>query len=140
MSAGTLPVLRAPQPALAAVSSDLIVGGDYTITMKRIEDLQSEESEDDRPSAYAYDRALEVLARAGRELGLRFPKASASVGPNQGLRITWSFGAKEVRLICAGQAGNRSYIYSESGRQHGVDYNVDGSSLAQHLRWVLTEF
>jgi hypothetical protein len=139
MSAGTLPLNRAPQPSAAAVSSDTVVSGDFAVTLQRVEDLRREESEDDQPSGYAYERTLEVLIKAGRELGLRFPRASASVGPNRGLRITWSYGLKEVRLICAGIPGSKSYIYSECGLQHAVDYYVDGGRLAQHLMWALAE-
>jgi hypothetical protein len=123
----------------AAVSSDAVTSIDYVITLRRIEELLREENEDDRPSDYAYGVVLKVLLVAARELSLKFPRASVSVGPNRGLRVTWSRGPKEVRLICGGSAANRSYIYSESGSQHGVEFIVDGRQLAQHLRWVLRE-
>lgn len=119
--------------------SDTIASGDYGTTLARVEQLRREDIEDDRPSEFAYQCALNVLVEAGRELGLKFPRASASVGPNRGLRITWSLAAKEVRLICGGTPANRSYIYSESGPNHGVDHTVNGDQLAQHLRWALSE-
>ena len=83
--------------------------------------------------------ALKVLAEAARELSLDFPRASVSVGPNRGIRVTWSRGHGEVRLICGGSVANKSYIFSESGSQHGVEYIIDGKHLAQHLRWALRE-
>jgi hypothetical protein len=123
----------------SAVSSDAVTSGEYVITLGRVDDLKSEEDEEDRPSDHAHGRALKVLAETARELGLDFPRASVSVGPNRGLRITWSRGYGEVRLVCGGNAANKSYIYSESGSQHGVEYVVDGKRLAQHLRWALRE-
>jgi hypothetical protein len=127
------------QQGTAAVSSDAVTSSEYVITLGRIEDLKGEEHEEDRPSDHAYSCALKVLAEAARELRLDFPRASASVGPNRGLRITWSRGYGEVRLVCGGSADNKSYIYSESVSQHGIEYTVDGRHLAQHLRWALRE-
>ena len=123
----------------SAVSSDAVTSGEYVITLGRVEELKSEADEEDRPSDHAHGRVLKVLAETARELGLDFPRASVSVGPNRGLRITWSRGHGEVRLVCGGSAANKSYIYSESGSQHGVEYVVDGKRLAQHLRWALRE-
>jgi hypothetical protein len=127
------------QHGAAAVSFDAVTSGDYVITLGRIEELRREENEDDRPSDYAYARALNLLIEAARELNLKFPRASASVGPNRGLRITWARGRREVRLILGGNAGNKSYIYSECGSDHAVEYIVDGNHLAQHLCWALRE-
>jgi hypothetical protein len=121
----------------SAVSSEAVTSGEYVITLGRIDELKSEADEEDRPSDHARGCALKVLAETARELSLEFPRASVSVGPNRGLRITWSRGYGEVRLVCGGSAANKSYIYSESGSQHSVEYVVDGRRLAQHLRWAL---
>jgi len=123
----------------SAVSSDAVTSAEYVITLGRIEELKSEAAEEDRPSDDAYGCALKVLAEAARELSLDFPRASVSVGPNRGIRVTWSRGHGEVRLICGGSVANKSYIFSESGSQHGVEYIIDGKHLAQHLRWALRE-
>ena len=125
------------QQGAASVSADSITSIDYVNTLGRIEELRQEENEDDRPSDHAHDLALKVLVEAARELGSRFPSASASVGANRGLRVTWSYGRREVRLVCGGSTADRSYIYAESGPAHGIEYIVDGSHLAQHLRWVI---
>lgn len=127
------------QQGSSAVSSDAVTSGDFVITLGRIEELRSEADEEDRPSDHAHGYALKVLAEAARELRLDFPRASVSVGPNRGLRITWCRGQGEVRLVCGGSAANKSYIYSESGSQHSVEYAVDGKRVAQHLRWALRE-
>ncbi|MGA2594735.1 MAG: hypothetical protein ABSH32_32960 [Bryobacteraceae bacterium] len=127
------------QQGAAGVSADSVTSGDYVITLGRIEELRTEENEDDRPSDYANDLGLKVLIEAARELGLRFPRASVSVGANRGLRVTWSYGPREVRLVCGGSTANKSYIYAESGSEHGIECILDGSHLAQHLRWVLRE-
>jgi hypothetical protein len=124
---------------VSAGSSDAVTSGDYVITLGGIAELKSEVDEEDRPSDHALRSALKVLAETACELSLDFPRASVSVGPNRGLRITWSRGHGEVRLVCGGSAANKSYIYSESGSQHGVEYDVDGKRVAQHLRWALPE-
>jgi hypothetical protein len=74
----------------SAVSSDTVTSAEYVITLGRIEELKSEADDEDRPSDHAHDCALKVLAEMARELSLDFPRASVSVGPNRGLRITWS--------------------------------------------------
>jgi hypothetical protein len=125
------------QSGSSAVSSDAVTSNEYVITLTRIKDLKSEADEDDRPSDYAYENTIRVLDQTARELSLDFPRGSASVGPNRGLRITWSQGLGEVRLVCGGAAENKSYIYSEAGAQNNIEYVVDGQHLAQHLRWAL---
>lgn len=125
--------------APAAASTDTVSSADYAFTVARIADLLTEDLKEDQPSEYAYNGTLKLISDAGRELGLRFPLASAAVGPNRGLRITWSSGAREVRLVHGGGPENRSYIYSESGSDHGVDYDINGSRLAQHLLWAMNE-
>jgi len=127
------------QTYAASVSSVPVTSPDYAVTLDRIGDLRREELEEDRPTEYAYQGVLNILVGAARELGLDFPRASASVGPNGSLRITWSHGSCEVRLVYGGAAGNGTYIYSELGREHAVDYVVDGDHLAKHLRWALQQ-
>ncbi len=140
-SPGTIAIVEIEQVQResAAVSADTVTGTDYVITLDRISDLRAESEEEDQPSRYAEDLAVQVLADTARMLGVDFPRASVSVGPNRGLRITWSAAGGEVRLICGGSEANRSYIYSEHGDQHGVEHAVTGRHLAQHLRWALRE-
>jgi hypothetical protein len=122
-----------------SVSSGDITNAELGVTLKRIEGLRTDDDEEERPSDYAYDKAVEALKELAQELRMRFPRASASVGPNRGLRITWSFGPGEVRLVIGGSAANKSYIYREYGPEHGVEHIVDGRHIAQSLRWVLRE-
>jgi hypothetical protein len=123
----------------SAVSSDAVTSAEYVVTLDRIAELNNEAEEEDRPSEYAHDLALKALAETARELALAFPRASVSVGPNRGLRITWSRGPGEVRLVCGGSADNKSYIYSEFGKDHSVGYVVDGRHIGERLRWALRE-
>lgn len=123
----------------SAVSSYSVTSGEYVITLDRIADLNNEPDEEDRPSDYAKGTALKALAETARELALAFPRASVSVGPNRGLRITWSRGPGEVRLVCGGSIDNKSYIYTEFGKDHSVGYVVDGRQIAERLRWALRE-
>lgn len=123
----------------AAVSFDGIASGDYVLTVGRVQALREGGDEDDRPTEYAISCALRTLQSAARLLRLGFPRASASVGPSGGIRLTWSYGRKEVRFVCGGAAANKSYIYSECGADHDVDHTIDGNRLAQHLAWVLRE-
>ena len=127
------------QEPSSGVSAEDVTSKDYVITLSRIEDLRQEE-EEDRPSDYAYDRAVALLRGAAQELRLNFLRASASVGPGLGLRITWSSGAQEVRLICGGSPERKTYIYKESSTGgHRVDFDVSGVLLADHLRRILQE-
>lgn len=140
-SPGTISIQSRTQPGAGtiAVSSSAITSHQYVTTLDRIKDLTTDEDLDERPTDYAYKRALEVLRGAARELTLDFPRASPSVGPNRGLRITWSWDRKEVRLVCGGSENNKSYIYAESGAQNAIEYVVDGSRLADKLRWLTGE-
>ena len=123
-----------------AAAAEALTSGDYVVTVKRVEDLRAqEEDEEDRPSEYAYRTALELLRQAARELGRHFRRAGVSVGPERSLRITWSLGVREVRLICGGRPTNKTYIYQESPGGHAVEYRVNGAMLAGYLRWLLQE-
>ena len=83
----------------SAVSYGTITSNEYVVTLNRIEELTHEADEGDRPSTHAYELAVRVLAETARELTLKFPGASVSVGPNRSLRVTWARGAGEVRLV-----------------------------------------
>jgi hypothetical protein len=127
-----------PLVASSTASSGRVTTRDYVITLNRIEELRGEDDEDDRPSEYAYNIALGLLRAAVQELDADFPRASVSVGPWRGLRITWSCGSREIRLICGGAPTNRTYIYYESAGGHAID-NASGRRLADHLRWMLLD-
>ncbi len=127
------------QSLTGTVSSHTVTSADFVVTLRRIDDLRNDEEEEDRPSDRAYELALMVLAETAALMSLGFPRASASVGPNRGLRITWAWGNREVRLVVGGGSANKSYIYAESGREHGLVYTVDGPHLARHLEWAMRE-
>src|ERR1043166_1245282 len=106
----TMAVHQQSRPRWHSLSATTVnvASADYATTVARVDRLSTDEAEEVRPSPHASQIALRVLAGAGAELGLDFPRASASVGPNGSIRITWSFGRKEVRLICAGADTLRS--------------------------------
>ena len=83
----------------SAVSYESITSNEYVVTVNRIEELTHEVDEEDRPSPYAHGLALRVLAETARELTLKFPRASVSVGPSRSLRITWASGALSARYF-----------------------------------------
>ena len=122
-----------------AAAAEALTSRDYVITLKRIEELRDEEDEEDRPSEYAYKRALDLLRQTAKELRLDFRRAHVCIGPDGGLRITWSSGAREVRLICGAGPTSKTYIYHESPGAHDVEYSVNAPALTRYLRWAFQE-
>lgn len=126
-------------PVSNAAAAAEVTSRHYVTTLGRIEELLQEDDAEDRPSDYARESAVEFLQQVARELGLHFPRASVSVGPARGLRITWSCGGREIRLICGPSPASKTYIYHESPTAHAVDCRVSGPALARYLRWACQE-
>jgi hypothetical protein len=138
MSAGTI-TFEMPwrQVAPSTAASEELTSREYVITWDQIEELRREEEQEDRPSDIAYQRALTILRQAARQLGRNFPQAIVATGPDRSLRLLWSCGRREVRLVIGGTPANKTYFYRESAGHHEVDYIVNGTKLAGYLRWVL---
>jgi len=120
-----------------------VFGSDYWTTRDRVEQLAREPETDEDLPEYPTDEAvgwaIGLLSTAGQILGENFPRGSAAVGEDGGVRITWSRGDKEVRLVCGGTRENRSYIYFEDGPVYGVDDVVTGMRLAEFLMWLICD-
>ena len=129
----TKPWMVGSTPTSAAAT---LTSRDYVISLERIEALRHESDEDDRPTDYSYRMSLDLLKEVATDLKTEFSRAIAAVGPGRGLRVTWSLGTRQVRLICGGSPSNKTYIYIESNSEHNVDYQVTGSRLATYLRWL----
>jgi hypothetical protein len=119
-----------------ATSSCPLTSRYFKMTLDDIERLQNEADDDDRPSAYARQLAINVLRDAATYLGLDFPRAIPVVGPNNSLRLHWNAPGREVRVVFGGTPENKTYLYWESSAGHGADYSVDGRRLADSLRGV----
>jgi len=95
--------------------------------------LDEEESEEDKPSKFASE--VSVLKQAAQFLKRQFPRGSASVGANQGLRLTWRLPKGEVRLIVDGAKASKTYLYVElAAADSFVEYAISGEKLA-HAIW-----
>jgi hypothetical protein len=129
--------LLAEGAELGISSAEAVTSREYVDTLSRIEEFRGEQEVEDQPSDYAYASARRILQRAAQDLRMHFPRASTSVGPGRGLRLAWPYGAREVRLFCAGRPESKSYVYWESREGHGVELDVNGSTLARFLRWVI---
>ena len=138
MSAGTI-ALKLPWPQVAAsvAASEVLTSREYAITWAQVEELRNEEEEEDRPTDYAYQRAVAILKEAAGQLGPNFPQAVVATGPDRSLRLLWSCGRREVRLVIGGAPANKTYFYREPAGYPGVDYIVNGIKLAGYLYWVL---
>ncbi len=75
-------------------SADALTSEDFALTLSRVQKLRSEEDEEDRPSPYAYNRAVDTLRKAAKDLGFDFPRGIAAAGPNNSLRLLWSRGGR----------------------------------------------
>ena len=121
-----------------------IPGREYWRTLSRVRELRDEpESNEDlpaKPTDTAFEMSVRLLRTAAQLLHEDFPRGSASVGNDGGVRVTWSRGeSTEVRLICGGTTENRSYLYFESNGDYGVDEEMTGMRLASYLKWLVTD-
>lgn len=119
-----------------------MAGPEYWVTVRRVRELLSEPEADEddtptRPTEYAFDIVTGLLKTAAQWLPEDFPRGSASVGDDGGVRVTWSGGAKEVRLVCGGSETDRSYLYFESDDGYGIEDNMSADHLASYLRWLV---
>lgn len=121
----------------ASSGTTSITSEHYSRLLDSIRALKAQEEADDAPTEFATTLAGDVLAGAAENLALNFPGAYVTVGPAGSLRISWSDRGKQVRLICGGSAQNKTYIYLEHGRRHGVAEKVTGDGLASSLRWMM---
>lgn len=112
------------------------------IVLERLNALYDteEENEDEIgasvPTLYAFERARDLVIRANTEMQNEFPRGTASIEHDGGIRIEWRRSNREVKLITAAQPGSLEYIYHEENGQHGLDKEISPTLLTYWLDWL----
>jgi hypothetical protein len=123
-------------PNMSVAASGSLTSKDYQITLDRLRELQHEEDEEDRPSDYAYDRAIRLLRDLACDLGMEFPRAIIVTGPGKSIRLLWTRNEREVRVTVGGSETSKSYIYWQASGRSGVQGTFDGRILRGYLNWL----
>ena len=123
---------------MASAATVAITSAYYSRLLDSIHALTLEEEEDDRPTNFATELPNKLLSGAAEKLALDFPAAYVTVGPSSSLRISWTDRGRHVRLVCGGSPQNRTYVYLEHGRRHGVAEKLTADGLASSLLWMMT--
>lgn len=106
-----------------------------------IADLYFDDEYDDeflRPSAYAFDKSNLLLTKVSHILSGLPGGGYVSTDGAGGIRIEWSVGEKNVRLIIAESQSGKSYIYHEAGSIYDVDRDISPKSVSKWLDWLFT--
>ena len=108
-----------------------------------LEELLLEHEQDEygrlRPTDHAFKVTVELVSDARRLMGPSFPKASTSTDSEGGIRLTWTRGKREVRLICAAAPSMRTYVYRETEKWHETSKDVSSEVLVEWLNWLRCE-
>ena len=112
----------------------------FSYTLSRLLDLLEENGEDEYgiigPTQHAFKYAFRLVGRAENLLTVQVA-GSPSVDSVGGIRITWRFAGRELRLICPATATQEAYIYQEvHGGQFEALHNVTPTLLAEKLAWL----
>jgi len=116
-----------------------IVNLDYFVTLERIRELDDELEYPDevtRPTEFALRQAIQLIEEAALSVGWSFPRGSASVSHDGGLRVTWACLGRQVRLIIGAQLTDERYIYYEAEDGYGLARVTGPPALAAYLMWV----
>lgn len=111
------------------------------ISFSRLLALLEENGEDDYgqigPSQFAFKTAFAMVAEATAILGEDLACVPV-VDAEGGIRITWNYCGKQVKLICPSTKEGQPYIYQSSpaGGNSLRDHNVTGRVLAERLTWL----
>lgn len=113
---------------------------DYEIVKSRLEALMEDEDYDEefkKPTLAAYTAAYDLIKDAGLKLGARFPKAAIFPTERQGIRLQWSCGERQVRLVVASKKTLPTYLYHQDGESYKSEDNPTAHDLACWLNWLL---
>ncbi len=125
------------EPLSSSTSASVaLTSYEYRVTLDRVRMLLTDEDEQDRPSAEAYARTIQLLRETAQQLGMQFPSAIAATGPGRSVRLLWSSDKKELRLVVGGSAANRSYVYWQEAGRSGVDETIHANRFARYLDWI----
>jgi hypothetical protein len=104
--------------------------------------LLDEEGEDDHgqvgPSQFAFKTAFYLVFHAISILGQDLPAAPV-VDSEGGIRITWNYYNKQIKLVCPANKDAPVYIYQSSPAGNALrNQNLSAAVLADRLSWLTT--
>jgi hypothetical protein len=111
------------------------------IVMQRLHALREEEDVDEygvlAPTAFSFETACTLVREVADRLQSGFPRGWVTPDSEGGIRIEWSRGARQVRLVVPAREGGQRYLYWEEESQASLDQNVSSQSLAEKLSWLI---
>jgi hypothetical protein len=112
-------------------------GEGFAKLVNRLISLYTTEPDEDevKPTDYAYMTAWRLVMEATAKMDCNFPKASATVTDEGGIRIRWRSENAEVRLAIPADENGKHYIYFEHGDRFGGETPVTGDKLASLIEW-----
>jgi hypothetical protein len=90
-----------------------------------------------RPTKSAIYKARLWLTKVSRILSDLPMGSHVSTDGSGGVRIEWSVGEKNVRLVIAARPSSKSYIYHEAGSEYGVDRSISPETISRWLKWLV---
>ena len=138
-ASNTVLLLHSKSASSPAAASQSLTSTDFVVTLDRLRALKKDDDEDDRPSKPAYELTFQLLREVAGDLGFRFPRAVASTGPGQGIRLLWAKNERELRVTIGGSPMNKTYLYWLAPGRSGVEPKLDRQTLHQYLAWLTEE-
>src|SRR5262249_26460762 len=77
-----------------------------------------------RPTATAFAAALSMTVQVYLLMAERFPRASVAADGGGGVRLTWTDGDRNVRLVFSAREPESPYLYHETALQYGLERAV----------------
>lgn len=104
--------------------------------------FEEDRTEDDvtfHPTPDASKKAVQMLAEANVQLRGHLPEAAIFPTGEQGLRLQWAAGRREVRLLIPADENARTLLYHEQGDDYKLEVIQSGADLAFWLKWLIPQ-
>lgn len=100
--------------------------------------LEDDEYDDDflRPTGYAIEQVRKWLSQVNHIIAKIPSGGHFSTDGSGGLRVEWSKGQKEIRLIVPATKEQVAFIYHEDGTDYGADQTISSHAIAKWLTWL----
>jgi len=110
-------------------------------TLSRLVDLLAEDEDEDdygptSPTRHAFKVAFWLVRGAHRLTALRI-SGSPSVDSLGGIRLTWKYADRELRLVCPSSRAEQAYLYKQSEFRNSAIHGVTSPILAEELSWLV---
>lgn len=102
--------------------------------------FEEDETEDDRefhPSPAAAKKAVQLISQASSSLQGSFPRSVVFPTGEQGLRIHWTKGNREIRLLVPSTETARTLIYHEQDNEYKLEILNSVETLVHWLKWLM---